>query len=457
MHNALSTDLPDDVVLSVRGVSKKFCRNLKRSMLYGVKDLAMNMLGMQQQKVTSDESCVMSDPKLITHHSSLLTPSTSLRKDEFWALQDISFDLKRGDVFGLIGLNGSGKSTLLRVLTGIYPPDAGEVFLKGRVGALIALGVGFHPHMTGRENIYLNATILGMTRHEIDASFNDIVAFAEIGSFLDAPVSTYSSGMSVRLGFAIAIHIKPDILLIDEVLSVGDFQFQRKCVEKMKELIEKGVAVVFVSHNIPAVAGFCKRGVLLHHGSMVKQGNIKEVIQEFLLTNTKNPVKSLRSLSARKSGEVNFTHVDLLDKNNKISCDFTTSDPVTVRAYFEAKITVKKVILEYNIYRDDDVLCCANASAYDNNRIDIIAGTGFYEFQIPCLELATGRYRLHLVLLDDIQVLPYANDPEVAHFTIRSQWLAGGEHRTVVVPTTIWGKIEDKGLSCGVFDSDILT
>ncbi|MBE9531297.1 MAG: ABC transporter ATP-binding protein, partial [Proteobacteria bacterium] len=202
---ANSLDTPEgEVVISIKNLSKKFCTHLKRSMAYGIIDLSKNLVGIK--------------------------PNTEeLRRDEFWALDNMNFELKRGEVLGLIGLNGCGKTTLLRLLTGIFPPDKGEITIKGRVGALIAVGAGFHPHMTGRENIYLNGTILGMSAKELDACFDDIIEFAEIGDFIEAPVSTYSSGMRVRLGFAIAIHINPDILLIDEVLAVGDLNFSIKC------------------------------------------------------------------------------------------------------------------------------------------------------------------------------------------------------------------------------------
>ena len=207
--------------------------------------------------------------------------TSQLRESEFWALDDISFEVKRGETLGIMGANGSGKSTLLRVLSGIYPPDKGRVSIRGRVGALIAVGAGFHPHMTGRENIFLNGTILGMTRGEIARNLDSIIEFAEIGDFIDAPVNTYSSGMYVRLGFAIAIHCEPDILIADEVLSVGDYMFQMKCFDKIQELLKKGTAVLLVSHSDVAIRSVCSRVAILHRTKMVAMGKTDDMINKY--------------------------------------------------------------------------------------------------------------------------------------------------------------------------------
>jgi len=261
----------NEVFISVKNVSKKFCKNLRQSMAYGIIDLSKNLVG-----IKSD--------------------SSNLRKDEFWAINDISFDLKRGDVLGLIGLNGSGKSTLLRLLTGIFPPDKGEIKIKGRVGALIAVGAGFHPYMTARENIYLNGTVLGMTRDEIDSKFRDIVDFADIGDFLDTPVSAFSSGMRVRLGFSIAAFIDPDVTLIDEVLAVGDFHFRQKCSEKINELRQRST-VILVSHNMRNILMLCSKTIVMDRGQVAFMGDTKDAISSYLDISKTNqsgmPKKSL--------------------------------------------------------------------------------------------------------------------------------------------------------------------
>ena len=244
------------LVLRADRVSKKFCRRMRQSMYYGMCDVMRGMMGRPS-------------------HSGLL------RSHEFWALENVTFSLRRGERLGLLGRNGSGKSTLLRLLAGIYQPDAGRIDIRGNVCALIALGAGFHPLLTGRENIYLNGALLGMAMQDIQKRFDKIVEFAGIGECLDAPVKTYSSGMYVRLGFAIAIHSEPGLLLIDEVLAVGDSGFQEKCIEKVLALNREGTAIVFVSHSIQTMERLCRSGLLLKQGKPLFLGDIRECITRY--------------------------------------------------------------------------------------------------------------------------------------------------------------------------------
>jgi lipopolysaccharide transport system ATP-binding protein len=245
-----------DTVIKVENVSKKFSGDLKRGMFYGVLDVARSMMGIE-------------------------TKTDILRTNEFWSVDSVSFELKRGETLGLIGVNGSGKTTLLRLLSGIYQPDMGRIEIRGRVGALISLGAGFHPLMTGRENIYLNGAILGLSKEEINARFADIVKFADIGDFLNSPVKYYSSGMYVRLGFAIAIHAHPDILLVDEVLAVGDLGFQAKCYNKIGSLKEQGTATILVTHSMHLLTAFTKKALLLHKGQVEYLGDVDEAAIRF--------------------------------------------------------------------------------------------------------------------------------------------------------------------------------
>ena len=203
-------------------------------------------------------------------------------EQEFWALKDVSFSVEPGEAVGIIGRNGAGKSTLLKILSRITPPTEGKITMRGRVGSLLEVGTGFHPELTGRENIYLNGAILGMSRREIARKFDEIVAFAEIEKFLDTPVKRYSSGMYVRLAFAVAAHLEPEILLVDEVLAVGDAAFQKKCLGKMGEVAKGGRTVLFVSHNMVAVEGLCQKAVLLDHGKLVLTGAAKDIISSYL-------------------------------------------------------------------------------------------------------------------------------------------------------------------------------
>jgi lipopolysaccharide transport system ATP-binding protein len=229
-----------DVAIKVEKASKKYCMSLKRSMTYGILDITRNALGLSSR------------PQV-------------LREDEFWAVDEVSFEVRRGETLGIIGHNGSGKTTLLKMLNGIFWPDRGKISVRGKVGALIGVGAGFHPLLTGRENIYLNAAILGMSRTEVDRNFDAIVAFADIGDFLDVPVKYYSSGMFVRLGFAVASHCEPDVLLIDEILAVGDASFRARCYDIIYSKLQS-TATIFVSHDMSQVNRICDSVMLLDRG-----------------------------------------------------------------------------------------------------------------------------------------------------------------------------------------------
>ena len=230
---------------------------------------------------------------LFRPQTSDLRPQTS--EEDFWALKDLSFEIKQGEVVGIIGRNGAGKSTLLKILSRITEPTSGRVTLRGRVASLLEVGTGFHPELTGRENIFLNGAILGMTRAEIRRKFDEIVAFAEVDKFLDTPVKRYSSGMYVRLAFAVAAHLEPEILVVDEVLAVGDAQFQKKCLGKMHDVARGGRTILFVSHNMQAVRQLCQRVVWLEKGRMREVGPCEETINRYLLAEKR--VESLRELN----------------------------------------------------------------------------------------------------------------------------------------------------------------
>jgi len=245
-----------ETLIKVEGVSKKFCRSLKKSLWYGMQDLGSEIVGHRHAK--NDE----------------------LRPDEFWASKDISFELKRGECLGLVGKNGAGKTTLLRMLNGLIKPDQGRIEMHGRIGALIALGAGFNPILTGRENIFINATVLGLTKKEIESKLDEIIEFAEIGDFIDSPVQSYSSGMAVRLGFAVATSIEPDILLLDEVLAVGDVTFRDKCYKRIGKLLSN-TAVIMVSHDAASIYRLTNSAILLEKGRSVTVGRTKDVLETY--------------------------------------------------------------------------------------------------------------------------------------------------------------------------------
>ena len=242
-----------NAAVEVSSVRKKFCRNIKRGMVYTATDVARDLVGMKAQ-------------------------SDTLRPSEFWALQGVDLELRQGECFGLIGSNGSGKSTLLKLINGIIRPDNGQIRIRGRVGALIEVGAGFHPMLTGRENVYVNGAILGMTRREVDRKFDEIIAFSGLdGAALEMPVKSYSSGMYVRLGFAVAVHTEPDVLLIDEVLAVGDIRFMGQCRQKIAELRRNGTSMILVSHSLGLIEETCERAMLLIKGECLSVGSAKAV------------------------------------------------------------------------------------------------------------------------------------------------------------------------------------
>jgi lipopolysaccharide transport system ATP-binding protein len=236
----------DEVLIKVENVSKKFCKDLRTSLKYGVQDLASEIFGRKH----SDE----------------------LRENEFWAVKDVSFEVRRGECLGLIGRNGAGKSTLLKMLNGLIKPDKGRIEMRGKVGALIALGAGFNPILTGRENIYVYASVLGIRKEETKNKLKEIIEFSEISEFIDSPVQTYSSGMIVRLGFSIAVHLEPDILLLDEILAVGDMGFALKCYNKMDEILQNS-AIIFVSHSMPQISRMCSHLTVMRNGESIFNGS----------------------------------------------------------------------------------------------------------------------------------------------------------------------------------------
>jgi lipopolysaccharide transport system ATP-binding protein len=249
--------------IRAEGISKKFGLTLRQSMQYGLRDVARKLLG---------------KPGL----------NGVLREGEFWAVNDVGFELRSGEALGIMGVNGCGKTTLLRILNGVYAPDAGRIQIRGRVGALIAAGAGFAPMLSGRENVYVNGALLGLTTKEIDGLMDEIVAFSELSHFIDLPVKNYSSGMHVRLGFAIAALSRPDVLLMDEVLAVGDLNFQKKCFDHILQLKREGAAIILVSHSPGAIWSVCDRGLFMDHGRAVLDGSAEDIIRAYDDQNSRN-------------------------------------------------------------------------------------------------------------------------------------------------------------------------
>jgi lipopolysaccharide transport system ATP-binding protein len=266
----------------------------------------------------------------------------ALAPEEFWVLNDISFELRKGETLGIIGHNGAGKSTMLKHLSGIMEPTRGSIEVNGRLSALIEVGAGFHPDLTGRENVFLNGVILGMSRAEVKRKFDEIVDFSGLEEFIDTPVKRYSSGMFARLGFSVAAHLEPDILVIDEVLSVGDFAFQRKGLEKMRAIAKSGATVIFVSHNLQAVAEFCHRGILLERGRVVADGPTDQVMRRYLDTATNHAERPA-------SGSVRIIRTDIVGADGQ-SGRFAAGQPVRVTVAVEAMKATEKVAVVIDMF-----------------------------------------------------------------------------------------------------------
>ncbi|MGD2087938.1 MAG: ABC transporter ATP-binding protein [Candidatus Aminicenantes bacterium] len=331
-------------LINVENVSKKFCKSLKYSMIYGLFDIARNMIGRSSR-------------------------SEKLRKNEFWAVNHVSFELKRGENLGVIGPNGSGKTTLLKMLNGIFWPDKGKITVSGRVGALIEVGAGFHPMLTGRENIYVNGAILGMSKQEIHRRFEEIVDFADIGDFLDTPVKNYSSGMFVRLGFAIAVNCNPDILLVDEVLAVGDKGFQAKCFNKIGELKQKGTTTILVSHNMHAISIFSNNVLFLHQGKAAYFTDVFQGIKEYSQLFTREQESEIEKIL---SGNDKITFFDV-QINQKV---FSPGDSFEILFHYKSSVTYGDVDIDMGIYTDKEpgLYFQATNQAY-KRKIDLLKGT----------------------------------------------------------------------------------
>ncbi len=376
LHNGNGFDT--DLVLQVQHLYKKFCRSLRHSMYYGLSDAVRSMLGLRFS-------------------------TERLRTNEFWALEDVSFELRRGETLGVIGANGSGKSTLLRLITGIYPPDSGRIMLKGRVGALIAVGAGFHPHMTGRENIYLNGTILGMTRREITKRLDEIIDFADIEEFLEAPVSTYSSGMRVRLGFAIAINCEPDILLVDEILAVGDLGFQLKCFNRLGELKQRGVATVLVTHNLHHITTFCNNVLLINHGKKIFAGNVEEGVGLYKQIFPAAHSQGLIEKAATGTDEFIVENVYFRPALDRDTIVLNDSDPLEIIIDFIALIDFDNIEIDCVLrapFPMSTEFFQANNHAF-NKKINITKGRGTLRFSVNGLNLNNVTLYLFFAVWSD--------------------------------------------------------
>ena len=373
-----------EVLVKVEGLSKKFCKNLKTSLWYGVKDLVSNVMGNKEERI--------------------------LRPDEFWAVKDISFELRRGECIGLIGHNGAGKSTLLKILNGLINPDEGTVTIKGRVGALIELGAGFNPILSGRENIYNNGAILGFTKKEITAKIEEIIDFAEIREFIDMPVQNYSSGMKVRLGFAVAAQMEPDVLIIDEVLAVGDLGFILKCFKQIDQLLPR-TAVVFVSHSMPMVARVSSQILLMEKGEA-----------EYLGTDVPKGINAYYGKFTTSDSNVLFDdgHAILIKYSMRslTSESITRGDDIAIDIEIELVKPLTQAPILYIEFRDKEqrpvagAHCMLNHSLTDGNKLHyavviekLMFSMGMYSYDLALAHYETKSPMLRMNNVNTFQVI----------------------------------------------------
>ena len=375
----------DDVVIRVEGLGKRYRIGTRRAGYSTLRDSVTGLVSMPLRLVE----------RLLRRRTGGVTGTN----DEIWAVEDVSFEVRRGEVVGIIGRNGAGKSTLLKILSRITEPTEGRAEIHGRVGSLLEVGTGFHPELTGRENIYLNGAIMGMRRAEIDQKFDEIVAFSEISRFIDTPVKRYSSGMYIRLAFAVAAHLEQEILVVDEVLAVGDYKFQEKCLDKMKEVTGQGRTILFVSHNLKAIAQICPRVVLLQDGQIIRDGEAASVIREYT-GGTRSEVAEVAWTAERAPGDhvVKLLGVHIRDNKNGVRSEFKYTEPIAICVTFMVLDDSVDLYLRMYLENEDgvDVLV---TTALENPRYD----KGIHEatYTIAPHFLNEGRYAVQQVLFKE--------------------------------------------------------
>lgn len=321
-----------DIAVQVEGLSKRY------------------RLGQRQERYRSLRDTIAQQTKSIVSRFTPNAKQNTQSTSEFWALKEVSFEIKQGDQIGVIGRNGAGKSTLLKILSRITEPTYGTVKIQGRVASLLEVGTGFHPELTGRENIYLNGAILGMSKAEIRRKFDEIVAFAEVETFLDTPVKRYSSGMYVRLAFAVAAHLEPEILVVDEVLAVGDAQFQKKCLGKMGQVAGEGRTVFFVSHNMAAITALCNKAIYLANGQLQAIGTADHIVKSYLAKVLENQIDDLKQLRLPGYGDqVRFTEIELIAEDNQ----FQVGQPIRYRLQLHSEIHLERISIGSSFFNSN--------------------------------------------------------------------------------------------------------
>ena len=394
---------PRDIAVSVRGLSKSY-------------SIAKNAA----KHTTAGEALM----------HKLRHPFEKVERDTFWALNDVSFDIQKGDVVGIIGRNGAGKSTLLKILSRITEPTQGRIDLYGRVGSLLEVGTGFHPELTGRENIFLNGTILGMKKSEIARQFDAIVDFAGVEQFLDTPVKRYSSGMYVRLAFAVAAHLNPEILIVDEVLAVGDAEFQKKCLGKMQDVAASGRTVMFVSHNMTNIMQLCNNGILLHSGKIIAYGPVEKTATKYMDFGLEQNAEAVWKIEEAPGNEIAKVHsLRILDPKSHVCGDHLISNSIIIEMEFSCEEAGTRLNPSYHVMNMFGDCVFATSNIHDPEWGKKLLSQGTYRSRciIPAHLLNDGQYRISAFVVKDAHTV-VASAEGCASFSVLDDGMARGDY-----------------------------
>ena len=367
------------------------------------------------------------------------------QRQTIWALRDVSFELSKGESLGLIGQNGAGKSTLLKLLANVTRPTYGQIEINGRLSALIELGTGFHPELTGRENIYLNGTILGLSRHELRRRFDEIVDFSELEQFLDTPVKRYSSGMTVRLGFSVAAFIDPEVLLVDEVLAVGDASFRQKCMDRIQALLKNGTSIVFVSHNLYMVQAVCPESIYIKHGKIKSHGMTPDVINMYerdLHEEKAQKIESEKSMQIPHKLDVEIKEVKVLSMDGlELPEEYSGSQIVELQIHYRTYHTSGKANAVVRIVRSDGVTCCMMRTSIDQFDLVLDEGNGEISINLEPLQLTGGSYFIDARITNQAESVVLA--PGFSNwFYVSGESLSSGKQSGVFEPRRQWKQVE---------------
>ena len=387
--------------ITVSGISKRYCRSLKKSLWYGIRDIGNELSGRGQQ-------------------------ADRLRQAEFWALDDISIEVGRSECVGLVGHNGAGKTTLLKLINGLVKPTSGRITVRGSVRALIALGAGFNPVLTGRENIRVASAVLGFSEQETKAQFEEIVAFSELEKFIDSPVQTYSSGMVARLGFAVAVHTRPDILLVDEVLAVGDLRFGMKCFQKIGSFRSEGGAILLVSHNPYTIRSNCDRVVWLEYGKVRAVGEVNEVCDAYELHMGQEAAPSLQQRYG--DGALHVSHIDC-------PTEIASGDGLSIRVTLESDRTLVDPIIQVSLTAPGGQHVVVNDTLTDGVDIAIERGSNVFELDYPTLPIRPGVYTFNVAVSEQYMTNLQLMDLGIGRIEVRRERDDHGAGFLALAPT----------------------